>query len=171
MSRIAAARLANQRLSVSGPRDPVETVAWFGAVQAQEYGAAKWAVAQRTRGNVDDAAVEAAVAEGRILRTHVLRPTWHFVLPAEIRWMLELTAPRVHALNAYYYRQLLFVYVDSRYAIHTFLLAGAESVPQLTSTTVAGYRGSPTEECNAHLFAPPRTLRVRHVNSFSLSSK
>ncbi|MGH3343068.1 MAG: DNA glycosylase AlkZ-like family protein [Carbonactinosporaceae bacterium] len=41
-----------------------------------------------------------------MLRTHVLRPTWHFVLPQDIRWMLELTAPRVHALNAYYYRKL-----------------------------------------------------------------
>jgi hypothetical protein len=77
----------------------------------------------------------------------------------------------MHFNIAYYYRQLLFMYVDSRYAIHTFLLAGAESVPQLTSTTVAGYRCSPPGECNAHLFAPPRTLRVRHVNSFGLSSE
>ena len=96
MSRIAAARLANQRLSVSGPRDPVETVAWFGAVQAQEYGAAKWAVAQRTRGHVADAAVEAALTDGRILRTHLMRPTWHFVAADDVRWLLDLTAPRVH---------------------------------------------------------------------------
>jgi hypothetical protein len=50
--------------------------------------------------------MDQAFAHGTILRTHVLRPTWHFVLPADIRWMLELTAPRVHALNAYQYRQL-----------------------------------------------------------------
>jgi hypothetical protein len=49
----------------------------------------------------------------------------------------------MHFNIAYYYRQLLLMYVDSRYAIHTFLLAGAESVPQLTGTTVAGYRCSP----------------------------
>ena len=44
-------------------------------------------------------------SDGTILRTHVLRPTWHFVAPADIRWMLELTAPRVSAFNAYYYRK------------------------------------------------------------------
>jgi hypothetical protein len=46
------------------------------------------------------------LADGTILRTHVLRPTWHFVTPADIRWLLELTAPRINAMNAYYYRQL-----------------------------------------------------------------
>jgi hypothetical protein len=74
-------------------------------VQSQDFGPAKWSVAQRTPG-AGDAAVDRAVAEGAILRTHVLRPTWHFVAAADIRWLLELTAPRVHALNAYYYRQL-----------------------------------------------------------------
>ena len=49
--------------------------------------------------------VEHAFNEGHILRTHVLRPTWHFVTPADIRWMLALSSPRVHATNAYYYRQ------------------------------------------------------------------
>ncbi len=44
--------------------------------------------------------------EGKILRTHMLRPTWHFVAPQDIRWMQELTAPRVHALNKYYYNKL-----------------------------------------------------------------
>src|SRR5258708_11714383 len=33
--------------------------------------------------------------EGAILRTHVLRPPWHFVLPEDIRWLLELTGPRI----------------------------------------------------------------------------
>ena len=54
----------------------------------------------------DDAAVEQAFAAGRILRTHVLRPTWHFVLPADIRWLLTATAPRVQAASAGRYRQL-----------------------------------------------------------------
>jgi len=35
-----------------------------------------------------------------------MRPTWHFVTPANIRWMLELTAPRVHAANTFMYRKL-----------------------------------------------------------------
>ena len=49
--------------------------------------------------------VEQAFNDGQILRTHVLRPTWHFVAPEDIRWLLALSAPRIHAANAYYYRQ------------------------------------------------------------------
>lgn len=53
-----------------------------------------------------DADVDRAFNSGRILRIHLLRPTWHFVTPTDIRWLLQLTAPHVHALNAYYYRTL-----------------------------------------------------------------
>jgi hypothetical protein len=76
----------------------------MGAVQSQDYPGAKWALGQRTRGAAD-AAIDQAFAKGTILRTHVMRPTWHFVMPADIRWMLALTAPRVNATMAYYYRQ------------------------------------------------------------------
>jgi hypothetical protein len=102
---IAHRRLHNLRLSGAPLEAPEDVVGWLGAVQSQDFGPAKWSVAERTDG-VGDAAIDRAFADGAILRTHVLRPTWHFVLPADIRWMLELTAPRVHALNAYYYRQL-----------------------------------------------------------------
>lgn len=78
---------------------------WLGAVQSQDYAAAKWSIADRV-GGVSDAAMNQAFAAGSILRTHVLRPTWHFVRPADIRWMLAVTAPRVHTLNAHYYRRL-----------------------------------------------------------------
>lgn len=44
--------------------------------------------------------------DGKILRTHILRPTWHFVAPEDIRWILGLTAPRVQAGSQYYYRQV-----------------------------------------------------------------
>jgi len=84
---------------------PSEVVGWLGAVQAQDYGAAKWAVGLRLQ-CATDGVIEQACASGAILRTHVMRPTWHFVLPADIRWLLALTAPRVHALNAYAYRKL-----------------------------------------------------------------
>src|SRR6266508_2948519 len=102
---IAHWRLHNLSLEGAPSQAPDEVVRWLGAVQSQDYGPAKWSVAERA-GGVADAAVDRAFADGAILRTHVLRPTWHFVAPADIRWMLELTAPRVHALNAYYYRQL-----------------------------------------------------------------
>ena len=50
--------------------------------------------------------VDQAFDKGEFLRTHVMRPTWHFVAPEDIRWLLALTAPRVHAANAYQYRRL-----------------------------------------------------------------
>jgi hypothetical protein len=88
------------------PLDTAEAVVgWLGAMQAQEYAFARWSVAQRANG-VTEADVRRAYAEGSILRTHVLRPTWHFALPADIRWLLRVTAPRVHALNAHSYRRL-----------------------------------------------------------------
>ena len=77
-------------------------VQWLGAVQAQDYAAAKWAVGLRLQGATADD-IEQAATDGAILRTHVMRPTWHFVSPDDIRWLLALTAPRVHAANAYYY--------------------------------------------------------------------
>jgi hypothetical protein len=75
-------------------------------VQAQEYGPARWALGLRSTSSITDAAIERAVSEGRILRTHVLRPTWHFVTPADIHWMLELTGPRVHRIMSNYDRKL-----------------------------------------------------------------
>lgn len=100
-TRIAQQRLENQRLTRPGPRDPADLVAWFGAVQAQEYPAAKWALALRMPDGTTDARIEQAFNDGRILRTHVLRPTWHFVGASDLHWMLELTAPRVHQALAF----------------------------------------------------------------------
>ena len=101
--RLLAARLVNQWLDRSA-RTPAAVVAQLGAVQAQDFIGAKWAVGLRAGGR-DDAAVETAFDSGQILRTHVMRPTWHFVTPADIRWLLALTAPRVHQASAFYYRQ------------------------------------------------------------------
>jgi hypothetical protein len=81
-------------------------VAWLGAVQAQEYGPARWGLALRSSQRTTDAAVERAIDRGRILRTHILRPTWHFVTPADIGWILQLTAPQVHRRMATYDRRL-----------------------------------------------------------------
>jgi len=98
-------RLLSQHLAGTLFDKPEEAVSWLGAVQAQDYTGAKWSVAQRTNG-VRDSTLDRALAGGTILRTHILRPTWHFVVAADIRWMLTLTAPHVHARNALYYRRL-----------------------------------------------------------------
>lgn len=75
-------------------------------MQAQEYEPAKWALGLRMRDGAANDDVQRAIDDGRILRTHVMRPTWHFVTPADIRWLLELTAPRIHRILSYYNRAL-----------------------------------------------------------------
>jgi len=105
IASIAAQRLHNQGITQTADRQAADVVAWLGAVQAQEYPAARWALALRMPDGTTDAAIERAIDDGRILRTHVMRPTWHFVTPADVRWMLQLTAPRVHRAMAYYRRQ------------------------------------------------------------------
>jgi hypothetical protein len=97
-------RLRNQQLTQSTRRSPAQVVSWLGAMQAQDFPAAKWAIGLRAPG-CTNSDIDHAFNEGAILRTHVLRPTWHFVTPEDIRWMLALSGPRVHATNGYYYRQ------------------------------------------------------------------
>ena len=94
-SAMISERLRNHKLSSPTFKQPDEVVRWFGAVQAQEFHAAKWALALRMR-KATNASVEEAFNRGEIIRTHLLRPTWHFVAPDDIRWLLQLTAPRVN---------------------------------------------------------------------------
>ncbi len=102
---MARQRLAQQLLTQGALERPEDVVGWLGAVQAQEYAGAKWGIGLRTKG-LNNGLLDRAFDEGRLLRTHVLRPTWHFVTPADIRWLLALTGPRVHAHNAHRYREL-----------------------------------------------------------------
>ena len=102
---IARDRLRSQRIEGPPLNRAVDVVRWLVASQAQDYAGAKWALGLRMRG-ATDAAVEEEFTNGAILRTHVMRPTWHFVARDDIRWLLELTAPRVHAAMASRYRQL-----------------------------------------------------------------
>ena len=74
-------------------------------MQAQEYAEALWSLGMRVR-DATAADLEAACDRGEILRTHVLRPTWHFVVAADLRWLLRLTGARIQAKNAGRYRQL-----------------------------------------------------------------
>jgi hypothetical protein len=96
---IVRRRLHAQRLTGEPFATPVEAVANSGGVQAQEYLEALWSLGTRVRDH-DQAAVAAACDRGEILRTHVLRPTWHFVAAADLRWLLRLTGPRVLAKDA-----------------------------------------------------------------------
>ena len=91
---ISLLRLVNQQIAGTTFKTAKEIVAWMGAMQAQDYSMAKWAVGVRLPGSTD-ARIEAAITSGEIIRTHVLRPTWHFVSPDDIYWMLELAAPNI----------------------------------------------------------------------------
>jgi len=104
-SDIAHARLENQHLTGAKFKTPYEAVSWLVAVQSQDYFAASWSLAQRIE-NATDEVINQAFNDGKILRTHVMRPTWHFVAPEDIRWMLELTSPRVKQLMKHYNHKL-----------------------------------------------------------------
>jgi len=120
---------------------PREVVRWLTALQAQEFSLAKWSIAQRTRG-ATMADVDAAFAAGVIVRTHLLRPTWHFVLGEDIRWLLKVTAPRVNALNAYYNKEHELerkVFTKSNSLITKALKGGAHLTrPELASVLKHG---------------------------------
>lgn len=99
--------LARRRLQAVGlagveQTDAPGVVKQLGAMQSQDYGPATWSIGQRI--GADQEAVDREFDAGRILRTHVLRPTWHFVHPDDIRWVLQLTRDRVHMTNGFMYR-------------------------------------------------------------------
>src|SRR5918912_1641954 len=127
---IAHRRLHNQHITRGTLETPQALVEWLGAVQTQDFAAAKWALGLRLQGVTDDD-IEQAFTDGTILRTHVMRPTWHFVSPADIRWLLALTAPRVKAASAYQDRQ---VGVDARLVArsHRVIATALEGGVQLT---------------------------------------
>ena len=102
---ISYLRLRTQNISCPLPGGPKDLVSRMGAMQAQDYPMAKWAVGLRTRG-ATESSVEEAINRGEILRTHLMRPTWHFVSSDDIYWLLALTAPRVKTSLASRQKQL-----------------------------------------------------------------
>lgn len=119
---IVERRLHAQHLSGAPLSTPAEVVGWFGAIQAQDYPGAKWSIGIRTSGS-SDAAIDGALADGTILRTHRMRPTWHLVLPTDIRWIQQLTASRVRAQMAHYARRAGLD--EATFARSTMLMAAA----------------------------------------------
>ena len=91
---IGLQRLANQQIAQPKFLHPHQVVQWLGAVQAQDYLGALWAIGLRTPGATEQS-IEQALAEKTIVRTWPMRGTIHFVAATDIRWMLELLTPRV----------------------------------------------------------------------------
>ena len=102
---IALHRLVNQQIASSTCASPGEVVSRLGAMQAQDYLGALWAVGLRSPGTTE-ADVEKALARREIVRTWPMRGTLHFVAAADARWMLELLTPRVIAASATRHQQL-----------------------------------------------------------------
>ncbi len=146
-------RLWNEQLTQARFGSPAELVSWFGAVQAQDFPSAKWVIGQRLQ-NATDAAIEEAFNEGKILRTHVMRPTWHFVHPDDIRWMLGLTAPQVKRLMTYYNRILNLDEALFKKTQAIFIKA-LEGKKQLTRTALA--------ESLAHHGLPIKGQALGHI--------
>jgi hypothetical protein len=93
---LAARRLAAQRISTPTFTRPSEVVTWLGAVQAQDYLGALWAVGLRLA-DAREADIERALADREIVRMWPMRGTLHFVAATDARWMTELLAPRAAA--------------------------------------------------------------------------
>jgi hypothetical protein len=94
LNEISEVRLISQKIASSQFKTPKEIVSWMGAMQAQDYAMAKWAIGVRLK-DATDKKVETAIDKGEILRIHVLRPTWHFIPADDIHWMLELSRTKI----------------------------------------------------------------------------
>ncbi|PBJ12842.1 winged helix DNA-binding domain-containing protein [Flavobacterium sp. ACN6] len=95
-SEIAQHRLVSHKLDEVSHNSPQEILRHFGAMQAQDYAMAKWAIGSRCHATEKE--IEEAVNSGKIIKTHILRPTWHFVAADDIYWMLDLSGPLVQKL-------------------------------------------------------------------------
>ena len=96
LTEIANFRISNQQVGGTKFKTAKEIAAWMGAMQAQDYAMAKWAIGVRLPGSTGRL-IETAIDSGEVLRTHLLRPTWHFVSAENIHWMLALTAQKIKA--------------------------------------------------------------------------
>jgi hypothetical protein len=99
LSNITYMRLISQQLTGTKLITPKQVVSWMGAMQAQDFPMSKWAIGVRLPGSTDQL-LEAAITDGEIIRTHLLRPTWHYAAADDIYWLLDLTAPQIKAAQS-----------------------------------------------------------------------
>ncbi len=143
-------RLVNQQLVNATCKTPKDLVRHMGALQAQDYAMAKWAIGVRLSGSTD-ASIEKAIDAGDIIRTHILRPTWHFVAAEDVRWMMTLTAPHVNRLTSTMYRQLELddaVWAKTNKII-TRLLEGGKQLTREEIMTALYQENIPTNDLRA----------------------
>lgn len=98
---LLATRLHNQMLAVHDIKKPTEVVSHMGAMQSQSLDLAKWAIGVRIKNQTVNS-IDEALNTGKIIRTHILRPTWHFVSAEDIHWMFDLSNPQLKPIYKYY---------------------------------------------------------------------
>ena len=138
LSEIPFLRMHNQQIDSAVPTTPKQLVSLMGAMQAQDFAMSKWAIGHR----VPDStlmSVEAAYNAGDILRTHLMRPTWHLVSSDDISWMLELTAPQIKKIMRTN---------DKRYELDAIAYSGCNQLIENVLST----RGNFTREELVHEF-------------------
>lgn len=142
-------RMHSQQLASPVFEDPKALVSWMGAIQAQDYLMSKWAVGSRLQsGSLQ--IVDEALKRGEILRTHVLRPTWHLVAAEDIRWMLKLCAGRIKSAYASYAKMLKSDITEKQYGqfneLVVRILEGNKSMTKQEIEAEVNQRGLKTEE-------------------------
>ena len=150
---ITRLRMVNQQIEGSVRKTAKELVGWMGAMQAQDYAMAKWAIGQRQPGSTD-ASLEAAYNRGEILRTHLMRPTWHFVSADDIYWMLDLTAPQIKRLLKTREKQLELneaIYSKSRDLLERMLSNGLSMTREELTLEFANIHIATNENRLSHL--------------------
>ncbi|MBL0740046.1 winged helix DNA-binding domain-containing protein [Chryseolinea lacunae] len=133
---IARLRLHQQQISHHAFSKPEDVVQWLGTVQAQDYLQSLWAVGLRLK-NGTEKSVEDALAKKTIVRTWPLRGTLHYVMPEDVRWMLNYLAPRVVTKHASVFRK---AELDTKVLTRSMkvLSKGMEGNQQLTRQEVYG---------------------------------
>lgn len=149
-------RLYNQLLTTRRFTRAAQVVAWLGAMQSQNLEMAKWGIGARLEG-VKIAGVEAALSSGEILRTHILRPTWHFVAAEDIHWMLALTAPRI--------KPAFDMYARERGVSTDFIKTATKLLPHIIEERGHITREELAEELAARGFETTERHDVRYVLS------
>jgi len=124
---VATGRLSSQQIAETSFQSVKDLVSWMGVMQAQDFPMAKWAVGIRLPGSTLKQ-VNAAIDTGEIIRTHLLRPTWHFVSADDIYWMLELSAGRIRTAARSHMKELEIsdTILSKSYSIIEKLLQGGQ---------------------------------------------
>ena len=123
---IASCRIASQLIGAAKLKTAGQVVGHMGAMQAQDFGMVRWAVALRSAG-LTEKDVLGAYNKGEILRTHVLRPTWHLITNDDADWLIQLTAPRLLSALTTWNKKLNLtgsVYARSHKALEKAMAAG-----------------------------------------------